>query len=385
MLNYVENHGQCVIMAPTTILAAQHFANMDGLCQKLSINMELLTSNIKGNRKKDILGRLKSGNIDILVGTHAIIEENIEFRNLAFVVIDEQHRFGVKQRLRLIGKSKNVDILTMTATPIPRTLALALYSGMDLSVIATKPISRKKIITALVNMNRYDELIARMNNRIRENEKIYWICSLVEENENTYLSDVRSKYEEFCNIFGESNVTFIHGRMSEREKDSIMGDFCSCSGGKVLVSTTVIEVGIDVKDATVMVIEHPERFGLSQLHQLRGRVGRGDKQSYCILLYDEARCPEGALRRLSIVRSTEDGFSIAEQDLKIRGIGEVVGNRQSGIHGYAFANLNRDFGLLEQAIDLSRKIVGEGKIGKYTDLLHLFGYTNCLGNMVILN
>jgi ATP-dependent DNA helicase RecG len=385
MLNYVENHGQCVIMAPTTILAAQHFANMEGLCQKLSVNVELLTSSSKGSKKKDIPGRLKNGDIDILIGTHAIIEENIEFRNLAFVVIDEQHRFGVKQRFKLIGKSQNVDILTMTATPIPRTLALALYSGMDLSVISTKPISRKKIITALVNMNKYDDLITRMKNKIAENEKIYWICSLVEESENTYLSDVRSKYEEFCDIFGESSVAFVHGKMTEKEKDLIMGNFCSCSEGKILVSTTVIEVGIDVKEATVMIVEHPERFGLSQLHQLRGRVGRGDKQSYCILLYDEARCTEGALRRLNIIRSTDDGFSIAEQDLKIRGIGEVVGNRQSGIHDYAFANLNRDFGLLEEAIELSGKIVREGKIGRYTDLLHLFGYANCLGDMTILN
>jgi ATP-dependent DNA helicase RecG len=224
-----------------------------------------------------------------------------------------------------------------------------------------------------------------MKNRIRENEKIYWICSLVEEDESNYLSDVKSKYEEFCGIFGESNVAFIHGKMSEKEKDSIMSDFCNYGGGKVLVSTTVIEVGIDVKEATVIVVEHPERFGLSQLHQLRGRVGRGDRQSYCILLYDEARCPESALRRLSILRSTDDGFSIAEKDLKIRGIGEVVGNKQSGVHDYAFVNLNRDFSLLEEAIDLSLKTIEKNETRRYVDLLHLFGYANCLGDLTILN
>ncbi|MDR1494634.1 MAG: ATP-dependent DNA helicase RecG, partial [Rickettsiales bacterium] len=362
MLNYVENHDQCVLMVPTTILAVQHFASIESICQKLSINVELLTSSTRGVARKNILARLGSGDIDILVGTHAIIEENIEFKNLAFVVIDEQHRFGVKQRLKLIGKSENMDILTMTATPIPRTLALALYNGMDLSVIANRPVDRKKIITALVSMDKYDALILRMKKKIEENEKIYWICSLVEENDNSYLSDVKSKYEEFCNIFGRDTVAFIHGKMSEKEKDSVMEDFCNHDDKKILVSTTVIEVGIDVRDATVIVIEHPERFGLSQLHQLRGRVGRGDKQSYCVLLHDAIRCPESALLRLKIMRSTDDGFSIAEKDLKIRGIGEVIGSRQSGVHSYIFANLSRDFVLLEQAIVSARNIINENAI-----------------------
>jgi ATP-dependent DNA helicase RecG len=385
MLNYVENGGQCVIMVPTTILAVQHFNNMNTICQQLSINMELLTSNIRGVRKKNILGRLKSGDIDILVGTHAIIEENIEFKKLAFVVIDEQHRFGVKQRLKLVGKNKTTDILTMTATPIPRTLALVLYSGMNLSILGTKPIDRKKIITALVSTDKYSELTGKMKDKIEKNEKIYWICPLVEENENTYLSDVRSKYEEFCDIFGESKVALIHGKMSEKEKDSIMEEFCNCEEGRVLVSTTVIEVGIDVKDATVIVIEYPERFGLSQLHQLRGRVGRGVKQSYCVLLYSSARCSKNALERLNTIRSTDDGFTIAEKDLKIRGIGEVVGDRQSGMHDYIFADLGRDFHLLERAIDLAKTIWREGRAADYSNLLHLFGYVNCLGDTALLN
>jgi ATP-dependent DNA helicase RecG len=372
-------------MVPTTILAAQHFEKMDILCQKLGVKVELLTSSTKNSKRKEVLERLKIGDIDILVGTHALIWEDIEFKNLSFSVIDEQHRFGVEQRLMLINKSKNMDILTMTATPIPRTLALTLYSDMDLSVIGTKPVNRKKVITTLVSGRKYPELISRMKNRIEINEKIYWVCPMVEENEQSYLMDVKTKYGEFCDIFGEKNVAFIHGKMTEREKDSAMESFCNGDGKKILVSTTVIEVGIDVREATVIVVEHPERFGLSQLHQLRGRVGRGDRQSYCILLYDEKRCSRNAVRRLNVVRSTDDGFTIAEQDLKMRGIGEVVGSRQSGLYGYVFANLTRDFSLLEKAISYARDIVTDGKIEMYGDLLHLFGYANYLNSNEILN
>jgi ATP-dependent DNA helicase RecG len=385
MLNYVENSGQCVIMVPTTILAMQHFENIDAFCQKLDIKAELLTSSTKNSKKKGILERLKTGNVDILVGTHALIWEDIEFKNLSFSVIDEQHRFGVEQRLMLVNKSKSMDILTMTATPIPRTLALTLYSGMDLSVITAKPVDRKNVITTLVSSRKYPELVSRMKNIIETNEKIYWICPMVEENEQSYLIDVKTKYREFCEIFGEENVAFVYGKMSEKEKDSAMENFYGKSGKKILVSTTVIEVGIDVRDATVIVIEDPERFGLSQLHQLRGRVGRGDKQSYCVLLYDEKKCSQSAIRRLNIVRSTNDGFAIAEQDLKMRGLGEVVGNRQSGLQGYIFANLDRDFSLLEKAIDYARNIVTDDRVEMYGDLLHLFGYANYLSDSKILN
>jgi ATP-dependent DNA helicase RecG len=385
MLNYVENAGQCVIMVPTTILAIQHFEKMDALCQKLGIKLGLLTSSIKGSKRKEILKRLKIGEIDILVGTHAIIGEDIEFKNLSFSVIDEQHRFGVEQRLMLINKSKNMDILTMTATPIPRTLALTLYSDMDLSVISTKPINRKKVITTLVSNKKYPELISRMKNRIEINEKIYWICPMIEESEQTYLAGVETKYNEFCDIFGEENVAFMHGKMSEKEKDAAMESFCNGGDKKILVSTTVIEVGIDVKEATVIIIEHPERFGLSQLHQLRGRVGRGDRQSYCVLLYDENRCRGASIRRLNIIRGTDNGFTIAEQDLRMRGIGEVVGNKQSGLHGYIFADLNRDFSLLEKAIGYAKDIVINDRVDLYSDLLHLFGYANYLSSDKILN
>lgn len=376
MLNYIENNKQCVLMVPTSILANQHYENLKIFCDRLSLKIGILTGKIKGNRRKDILKQLKTGEINILIGTHALIEDNVEFNNLGFVVIDEQHRFGVEQRLTLINKSKNSDILVMSATPIPRTLALTIYNDMDLSIIKEKPKNRKEIITSLIHIDKYDDLIKRIKEKIKENEKIYWICPLVEESEHLNLTNVKNKYEEFCSIFGNESVSLIHGKMKEKEKDTIMEEFCNNDNKKILISTTVIEVGIDVKNATIIVIDHPERFGLSQLHQLRGRVGRGDKQSYCILLYDLKNCGQNTLKRLHIMKNTTDGFDIAEQDLKIRGIGEVMGIKQSGQQDYLIANLDNDFELLEQAIDYTQKIVQNNEISKYNLLLQLFGYAN---------
>lgn len=376
MLNYIENNKQCVLMVPTSILANQHYENLKIFCDRLNLKIGILTGKIKGNRRKDILKQLKTGEINILIGTHALIEDNVEFNNLGFVVIDEQHRFGVEQRLTLINKSKNSDILVMSATPIPRTLALTIYNDMDLSIIKEKPKNRKEIITSLIHIDKYDDLIERIKEKIKENEKIYWICPLVEESEHLNLTNVKNKYEEFCSIFGSESVSLIHGKMKEKEKDTIMEEFCNNDNKKILISTTVIEVGIDVKNATIIVIDHPERFGLSQLHQLRGRVGRGDKQSYCILLYDLKNCGQNTLKRLHIMKNTTDGFDIAEQDLKIRGIGEVMGIKQSGQQDYLIANLDNDFELLEQAIDYTQKIVQNNEISKYNLLLQLFGYAN---------
>lgn len=376
MLNYIENNKQCVLMVPTSILANQHYENLKIFCDRLSLKIGILTGKIKGNRRKDILKQLKTGEINILIGTHALIEDNVEFNNLGFLVIDEQHRFGVEQRLTLINKSKNSDILVMSATPIPRTLALTIYNDMDLSIIKEKPKNRKEIITSLIHIDKYDDLIKRIKEKIKENEKIYWICPLVEESEHLNLTNVKNKYEEFCSIFGNESVSLIHGKMKEKEKDTIMEEFCNNDNKKILISTTVIEVGIDVKNATIIVIDHPERFGLSQLHQLRGRVGRGDKQSYCILLYDLKNCGQNTLKRLHIMKNTTDGFDIAEQDLKIRGIGEVMGIKQSGQQDYLIANLDNDFELLEQAIDYTQKIVQNNEISKYNLLLQLFGYAN---------
>ena len=376
MLNYVENKKQCALMVPTSILASQHFINIKELCDNINVKVELLTGKIKGKKRKEILEQLKSGEIDILVGTHALIEDNVDFKDLGYVVIDEQHRFGVEQRLNLINKNKDTDILAMSATPIPRTLALTIYNDMDLSIIQEKPKNRKEIQTSIITTDKYDDLINRIKEKIKNDEKIYWICPLVEESENMELTDVKNKYDEFCEIFGSEAVSLIHGKMKEKDKDIIMEEFCNNENKKILISTTVIEVGIDVKNATVIVIDHPERFGLSQLHQLRGRVGRGDKQSYCILLYNSKNGGKNTLRRLNIMRSTTNGFTIAEQDLKIRGIGEVMGLKQSGQQDYVVADLSDDFDLLEQAIYYAQNIVKNNEVSKYSLLLYLFGYAN---------
>ena len=384
MLNYIENGQQCVLMVPTSILAQQHFENIINLCKELDINVDMLTSKIKGKKREKIISDLKKGDIDILVGTHALIEDNVEFKKLGFVVIDEQQRFGVEQRLILINKNPEADVLAMTATPIPRTLALTLYNEMDLTVINNKPINRKDVITTMIDVKtKYIELLNRMKERIKSGEKVYWICPLIEESENVDLTDVNNKFKEFCDFFGEDKVALIHGKMKENEKDKIMEDFCSKNGKSILVSTTVIEVGIDVKDATIIVIEHPERFGLSQLHQLRGRVGRSDKQSYCILLYNTENCSKTTLKRLNIIRSTNNGFQIAEEDLKIRGIGEVMGSRQSGKQLYRLADLDRDFDLFGLAINYARNVINNEKIEKYKILLDLFGYSKFIGAGVL--
>ncbi len=384
MLNYIENNQQCVLIVPTSILAQQHFENISNFCKDLDINVSLLTGKIKGKKRDNVLSDLKGGKINILIGTHALIEENVEFQKLGFVVIDEQQRFGVKQRLILIGKNPEADVLAMSATPIPRTLALTLYNEMDLTVIANKPVNRKDVITKMIDVkDKYLELLNRIKVKIKLGEKIYWICPLVEESENIDLTDVNNKFKEFCDFFGEDNVSVIHGKMKEKEKNIIMEDFCSENGKKILVSTTVIEVGIDVKEATIIVIEHPERFGLSQLHQLRGRVGRGEKQSYCVLLYNTENCSKNTLRRLNIVRSTNNGFQIAEQDLKIRGIGEVMGLRQSGRQQYKIADLDRDFNLLSFAINYTQSAIKNNDINKYKILLDLFGYSNFINSRLL--
>ncbi len=379
MLNYIENKKQCVLMVPTSILAMQHFDYISKICSNENITVEVLTGKIKGKKRENILERLKNGEIDILIGTHALLEENVEFKNLGFVVIDEQHRFGVEQRLKLIKKADNIDILSMTATPIPRTLALTIFSNMDISIIKEKPKNRKEIITTIMSTKKYNDLIDSVKNKIENGEKIYWICPLVEETENMDLSNVEKKYTEFCQIFGNETVSFIHGKMKEKEKDEVMEEFSDTnSSKKILIATTVIEVGIDVKDATVIIIEHPERFGLSQLHQLRGRVGRGDKQSYCILLYDSSKISKTTVRRMQIMKNTNDGFIIAEEDLKIRGIGDIVGLKQSGIKDYKIADLDRDFDLLQEASILAENIVNEGKARNYVMLLYLFNYMDYL-------
>ena len=368
MLNYIDNNKQCVLMVPTSILANQHFENISKFCSDLNLKVELLTGKVKGKKRKEVLENLKNGSINILVGTNALRVDTVEFNNLGYVVIDEQHRFGVEQRLTLTNKNKNADILAMSATPIPRTLALTIYNDMSLSIIEEKPKNRKEIVTSVIEMSKYTDLLEKIKQK--NEEKIYWICPLVEENEESDLTDVKNKYNEFCAIFGEEKVSFIHGKM--KNKDDVMEDFCNNKERKILIATTVIEVGVDVRDATIIVIEHPERFGLSQLHQLRGRVGRGDKQSYCILLYDKNKVGVNTIKRLNIMRSSNNGFTIAEQDLKIRGIGEVLGLKQSGQQDYLMADLNTDFALFEKAIYTAQNVIKNKQLNRYMLLLYLF-------------
>jgi len=349
MASVVEAGGQAALMAPTEILARQHFAGIDQLARAAGISVELLTGRDKGPTRADKLGRIESGDAQIVIGTHALFQDDVAFDNLRLAVIDEQHRFGVHQRLLLSAKSaKPVDVLVMTATPIPRTLTLTAYGDLDVSRITEKPPGRQPIDTVAIQTERMDELVTRIHSVIDRGERAYWVCPLVEENSELQLAAAMERYEELKQHFG-ADVGLVHGRMKAAEKDQVMRNFKD-GALKVLVATTVIEVGVDVPEATIMVIEHAERFGLAQLHQLRGRVGRGDKRSVCVLLYDTP-LSDTAKRRLAIMRETEDGFRIAEEDLKLRGAGDLLGTQQSGLPRFKLADLSVHADLLAMARD----------------------------------
>lgn len=346
MLAAVESGGQAVLMAPTEILARQHFATISQMARKADIRIEILTGRTKGREREDIVERIASGEAQIVIGTHALFQDNVSYSNLLLAVVDEQHRFGVHQRLRLTAKGISPHMLVMTATPIPRTLVLAAFGDMDVSKLTEKPAGRKPIQTVIMPAERIGEIIDRLRAAVAEGRKVYWICPLVEESEESDLISVEERHAVLAQTFGDQ-ATLIHGRMSGPEKDAIMSAFKN-SETRLLVATTVIEVGVDVPDASIMVIEHAERFGLAQLHQLRGRVGRGSEASSCILLY-KGPLSENAQSRLKIMRETEDGFLIAEEDLKLRGEGELLGTRQSGTPGFAIASLEAHGDLLEIA------------------------------------
>jgi ATP-dependent DNA helicase RecG len=350
----IETGAQGALMAPTEILARQHYASMLPLCEKAGIRLALMTGKDTQKERRVRQEQLDAGEIDLVVGTHALFQGSVAFQNLGMVVVDEQHRFGVHQRLALSGKGQGVDVLVMTATPIPRTLVLTCFGDMDVSRLTDKPAGRKPIKTVSVSLDRLDEIIGRVGSAIADGQKVYWVCPLVEESEKIDLAAVEDRHRILEHALRQ-RVSLVHGRMSAEEKDAAMSDFKS-GLTKVLVATTVIEVGVDVPDATIIVIEHAERFGLAQLHQLRGRVGRGDKPSSCVLLY-KGPLGETAGSRLNIMRETNDGFLIAEEDLKLRGGGEILGTRQSGTPGFRIARADEHADLMEVARDDARLIL----------------------------
>lgn len=348
---------QAAIMAPTAILATQHLENFQNMLETLGMKCELLISGISKKKKEELLERLANGKIDILIGTHAIIEENVVFNNLGLVVTDEQHRFGVKQRTKIAQKGKNPDVLVMTATPIPRTLALILYGDLDISIIDELPPNRKKVETFAVPKNMTQRVNGIMEKQIREGRQAYIVCPLVEENEELDLKSVERLYQAYQKeIFPQYRVEYIHGKMRPKEKDDIMERF-KLGEIDILISTTVIEVGVDVPNANIMVIENAERFGLAQLHQLRGRVGRGDYQSYCVLKCEGKS--ETVKERMKVMCSTNDGFVIAEKDLELRGSGDFFGTMQHGLPAFKIANLFEDMPILKSAQSVAMRILQE--------------------------
>lgn len=337
MLNAVECHKQSAIMAPTEILASQHYETISELCNKINVKTALLTSNVKGKKREILLEKLQNGEIDILIGTHALFTEDVKFNDLAYIIIDEQHRFGVKQRLSLSNKGNSCDILVMTATPIPRTLVLTQFGDMEYSKIDELPAGRQPVTTNVMPITKIHDVIDALYRKLQDNTQAYWVCPLVEESEKIDLSAAKERYESLQKNFG-SQVGLIHGKMKESEKNSVMQEFKQ-GKLKLLISTTVIEVGVNVPSATIMIIEHAERFGLAQLHQLRGRIKRGNEASSCILMYGFP-ISDISRSRLNIMKQTEDGFIIAEEDLKLRGGGEVLGTRQSGFTNFKIADLS---------------------------------------------
>ncbi len=359
----LNNEYQVAFMAPTEILANQHFKKIKELFQSTDVRVELLTGSIKGRKRNEIIDDIESGKIHYVIGTHALFQDNIYFKKLGLCIIDEQHRFGVKQRLDLMSKGKKdghqPHLLMMSATPIPRTLSMSYFADLEVSTLSELPKDRVPIVTKLVRDSRRKELMQMLKNELDNDNQIYWVCPLVEESEKLTLSDAVNTYEEFISFIPKEMVGVIHGRMKDQEKDEVMSKYLE-KKIKLLVATTVIEVGVDVPNASFMVIEHAERMGLSQLHQLRGRVGRGAKKSTCILIFKE-NLSELAKQRLKIIYENQDGFLIAENDLKIRGPGEMIGTRQSGVPGLRIANLVEDADLVKEVSDYSGNAIKSNK------------------------
>lgn len=359
LLTVCEGNYQGVLMAPTDILAGQHYKAFEKMLAGTNIRIELLTGREKGKKRVNILERLASGEIDILIGTHAVFTEDVQYKNLALVVIDEQHKFGVQQRLQLTKKQRGVNLLVMTATPIPRTLALTSYGDMDISILDEKPKNRQPIETKVISVDKVFDIIHKLDEKIKSSDKklqVYWVCPLVQESEKMDLMAAEKRFEELKEVFGDK-VGMVHGKMKGAEKDEVMERFKK-GELSVLVSTTVIEVGVDVPSASVMVIEHAERFGLAGLHQLRGRVGRGSEKSVCLLLYGK-QLSETGRARLKVMRESENGFVIAEEDLRLRGAGDLLGVKQSGLPQFKMADLSVHQHLLKTAAQDAKMILSQ--------------------------
>lgn len=385
MLYAISNGYQCALLVPTEMLARQHYNNIINFLKDIkiktsnsteeSIKIEILTANEKGKTRKNILEGIKDNTVKIIVGTHALFNNKLEFNNLGLVIVDEQHRFGVNQRLSLINKGNNPHILSMTATPIPRTIVMSMHGDIGVSSIESKPIGRKEIITKSLSIDKINELINAIRNILNKGEKVYWICPLIEDSEKLDYTCVIERLS-FLKQYFNDNVEMLHGKMSANEKQQVFDKFNS-SNVNILVSTTVIEVGIDVPKATVIIIENAERFGLAQLHQLRGRVGRSALQSYCILLYDK-KCSSIARQRIKIMCQTNNGFKISEYDLKFRGGGEINGIKQSGMKKYKTFDYNNpeDQEIINEYIieanKLAKNIVKMNSVALYIDCLKIF-------------
>ena len=353
----VKSDYQATIMAPTAILAKQHLEEFTKVLSQYNIKCELLISGISKKKKEEILERLKSGEIDILIGTHAILEENVVFNKLGLVITDEQHRFGVRQRTTINNKGKNPDVLVMTATPIPRTLALILYGDLDISIIDELPPNRKKIDTFAVRKSMENRVNNFVKEQLNEGRQAYIVCPLVEENEEINAQSVIELAEKYKNeIFKDYKVEYLHGKMRPKEKEEIMDKF-KRKEIDILISTTVIEVGVNVPNASIMIIENAERYGLAALHQLRGRVGRGEYQSYCILKYEGNS--DTIKQRMEVMVKTNDGFVISEKDLSLRGTGEFFGTKQHGLPEFKIANLFEDMELLKSVQSVAINIMSK--------------------------
>ncbi len=355
LLVAVEAGGQGVMMAPTEILARQHLEGLRPLAEAAGVVVEILTGRDKGAERRAKLAALAQGDIHILVGTHAVFQSDVAFHDLRLAIVDEQHRFGVRQRMELAEKGVRADVLVMTATPIPRSLALAQYGDMEVSVLDEKPPGRQPIRTAIISAERMDEVVTHLRKAVAEGRQCYWVCPLVEESETVDMTAAEERFKHLRAVLGGGVVGLVHGQMPIADKDAAMAAF-QAGETSVLVATTVIEVGVDVPNASIMVIEQAESFGLAQLHQLRGRVGRGQAASTCLLMY-RPPLSEGGRRRLEVLRESEDGFRIAETDLQMRGAGDLIGTAQSGLPRFQIADLERQAGLMAIAQSDARALL----------------------------